>query len=64
MLAITGAARYRSLVNLEDHLGDIIGKARAMSGVSTAAAAGAAGVSETELSALEATGQTGKRRQE
>jgi glyoxylase-like metal-dependent hydrolase (beta-lactamase superfamily II) len=32
-----------------------------MSGVSTAAAASAAGVSETELSALEATGQTGKR---
>jgi glyoxylase-like metal-dependent hydrolase (beta-lactamase superfamily II) len=61
MLAITAADGYRSRVNLEDHLGDIIGKARAMSGVSTAAAAGAAGVSETELSALEATGQTGRR---
>jgi glyoxylase-like metal-dependent hydrolase (beta-lactamase superfamily II) len=43
-------------VNLEDHLGDIIGKARMMSGVSVAAAATAAGISETELSALEETG--------
>jgi glyoxylase-like metal-dependent hydrolase (beta-lactamase superfamily II) len=61
MLAIIDADRYRFVVNLEDHLGDIIGKARAMSGVSAAAAAGAAGVSVTELSALEATGQTGQR---
>ncbi len=61
MLAIADADRYRSRVNLEDHLGDIIGKARAMSGVSTAAAASAAGISEAELSAMEATGQTGKR---
>ena len=44
-------------MNLEDHLGDIIRKARAMSNVSTAAAAGAAGVSETELSALEESGK-------
>ncbi len=61
MLAISDADRYRSRVNLEDHPGDIIGKARAMSGVSAAAAAGAAGVSVTELSALEATGQIGQR---
>jgi hydroxyacylglutathione hydrolase len=44
-------------MNLEDHLGDIIRKARAMNNVSTAAAANAAGISETELAALEATGQ-------
>ena len=44
-------------VNLEDHLGDIVRKARAMSGVSAAAAAAAAGLSETELSALEETGR-------
>ena len=61
MLAIAAAARYRSRMKLEDHLGDIIGKARAMSGVSRAAAAAAAGISETELSALEATGQIGRR---
>jgi glyoxylase-like metal-dependent hydrolase (beta-lactamase superfamily II) len=61
MLAISDADRYRSHVNLEDHLGDIISKARAMNGVSTAAAASAAGISEVDLSVLEATGQTGKR---
>ena len=61
MLAVAGLAPYRSGVNLEDHLGDIIRKARAMSNVSTAAAAKAAGISEAELSALEETGQTGKR---
>lgn len=43
-------------VNLEDHLGDIIRKARAMSNVSTAAAAKAAGLSETELGSLEDSG--------
>ena len=61
MLAVIGFDRYRSCMNLEDHLGDIIGKARAMSGVSTAAAAEAAGISETELTALEKTGQAGTR---
>jgi glyoxylase-like metal-dependent hydrolase (beta-lactamase superfamily II) len=61
MLAIPDADRYRSCVNLEDHLGDIIGKARTMSCVSTTAAASAAGISEAELSALETTGQTVKR---
>jgi glyoxylase-like metal-dependent hydrolase (beta-lactamase superfamily II) len=61
MLAVIGADRYRSRMNLEDHLGDIICKARAMSGVSAAVAAVAAGISETELSILEETGRPGKR---
>jgi glyoxylase-like metal-dependent hydrolase (beta-lactamase superfamily II) len=46
-------------VNLEDHLGDIIGKARAMTNVSAAAAAKAAGISESELAALQNTGDAG-----
>jgi hydroxyacylglutathione hydrolase len=46
-------------MNLEDHLGDIIRKARAMTNVSTASAANAAGISESELAALEETGQSG-----
>ncbi len=45
-------------MNLEDHLGDIIRKARTMDNISTSAAAGAAGLSETELSELEETGKT------
>jgi glyoxylase-like metal-dependent hydrolase (beta-lactamase superfamily II) len=45
-------------VQLEDHLGDLIAKARAMSGVSAASAAAAAGISEAELAALETSGQT------
>ena len=40
-------------MNLEDHLGDIIRKARAMSNVSATAAAKAAGLTETDLAALE-----------
>ncbi len=40
-------------MNLEDHLGDIIRKARAMTGVSAAAAAKTAGLTEAELTALE-----------
>jgi hydroxyacylglutathione hydrolase len=48
-------------MNLEDHLGDIIHKARAMSGVSAACAASAAALSEAELSALEETGKTAKK---
>jgi glyoxylase-like metal-dependent hydrolase (beta-lactamase superfamily II) len=44
-------------MQLEDHLGDILRKARAMSGVTASAAAAAAGLSETEFSALEQTGQ-------
>ena len=43
-------------MQLEDHVGDIICKARAMSGVSTAAAAAAAEISESELTAIETAG--------
>ncbi len=48
-------------MQLEDHLGDIIRKARAMRGVSMATAATAAGLSETEFSALEESGQCAKK---
>ena len=44
-------------MQLEDHLGDIIRKARAMNGVSAATTATAAGISPAELSVLEETGQ-------
>jgi hydroxyacylglutathione hydrolase len=44
-------------MNLEDHLGDIIGKARKANNVSTASAASAAGISESELASLEETGK-------
>jgi glyoxylase-like metal-dependent hydrolase (beta-lactamase superfamily II) len=47
-------------MNLEDHLGDIIRKARGMSNVSAAAGARAAGLTETELGALEESGQVTK----
>jgi glyoxylase-like metal-dependent hydrolase (beta-lactamase superfamily II) len=56
VLAVGGNSANFSRMNLEDHLGDIIRKARIMSDVSGARAAGAAGVSEAELSALEASG--------
>ena len=42
---------------MEDHLGDIIRKARAMSNVTAGAAARTAGLTETELAALEESGQ-------
>jgi glyoxylase-like metal-dependent hydrolase (beta-lactamase superfamily II) len=44
-------------MQLEDHPGDIVHKARAMSHVSAAAAATAAGVSESDLARFEASGQ-------
>jgi glyoxylase-like metal-dependent hydrolase (beta-lactamase superfamily II) len=44
-------------MNLEDHVGDIVRKARMMSGVSNAAGARAAGLSSAEFSELEETGQ-------
>ncbi len=44
-------------MQLEDHLGDIIRKGRLMAGVSAAAAARAANLTETELAALEESGQ-------
>ncbi|HTQ51659.1 MAG TPA: MBL fold metallo-hydrolase [Candidatus Acidoferrales bacterium] len=47
-------------MNLEDHLGDIIRKALDMSQVSAATAAKAAGLSGSELAALEETGQISK----
>jgi len=44
-------------MQLEDHLGDVIRKARAMSGVTAEAAAAAGGISSVELAALEASGK-------
>ncbi len=46
-------------MNLEDHVGDIVRKARAMKGVSVETAARAAGLTATELETLEETGQAG-----
>jgi glyoxylase-like metal-dependent hydrolase (beta-lactamase superfamily II) len=43
-------------MNLEDHLGDILRKARTMTGVSAEAAAKAAGLTESELGSLENSG--------
>src|SRR5258706_3386156 len=61
-LAVKCFARYRfARMNLEDHLGDIIRKARAMNNVSTATAAGAAGIAENELATLEESGQFAKK---
>ena len=48
-------------MNLEDHVGDIIRKARAMSNVAAERAAQAAGFSVTELTALEEAGRTDKK---
>ena len=48
-------------MNLEDHVGDIIRKARAMSRVSAAAAARAAGLTEAELAALEESGHASRK---
>lgn len=48
-------------MNLEDHLGDIIRKARAMNSIPTGAAAQAAGMTELELAALQDTGIASKR---
>jgi len=48
-------------MNLEDHVGDVIRKARMMAKVSPADAANAAGLSEAELAALEDSGKIGKR---
>jgi glyoxylase-like metal-dependent hydrolase (beta-lactamase superfamily II) len=47
-------------MNLEDHLGDIIRKARLMTNVSTAAASKAAGLTESELAAGEDSGSFSK----
>ncbi len=47
-------------MNLEDHVGDVIAKARAMSRVSANAAAKAAALTEAELQALEETGKASR----
>src|SRR5262252_8937424 len=44
-------------MNLEDHAGDVVRKARAMMNISAGAAAKAAGISESELSAIEESGK-------
>lgn len=49
-------------MNLEDHLGDIIHKARGMNNISAAVAANAAGISEGDLSAIEESGDVGNRK--
>src|SRR5438046_2308368 len=48
-------------MNLEDHVGDVIRKARAMSNVSAEAAASALELSVAELAALEQAGEITKR---
>ena len=48
-------------MTLEDHLGDILRKAREAANISSQAAAKAAGLSEEELNALEQTGDTSTR---
>ncbi|MBI2946441.1 MAG: MBL fold metallo-hydrolase [Verrucomicrobia bacterium] len=48
-------------MNLEDHLGDILSKARQAANVSTAAAAQAASLSETEYLSMEETGHFARR---
>jgi glyoxylase-like metal-dependent hydrolase (beta-lactamase superfamily II) len=48
-------------MNLEDHLGDVLRKARMMTKVSASDVAKAAGLSEAELSALEDSGKIAKR---
>lgn len=50
-------------MNLEDHLGDILSKTRAMTRITVPAAAQAAGVSPAEYSALEKTGEAPERLQ-
>jgi Tfp pilus assembly PilM family ATPase len=47
-------------MQLEDHLGDVLRKARKMSDVAVAAAAVAAGLTESELTALEKSGMSAK----
>jgi len=48
-------------MNLEDHVGDVIRKARQMKGVAPSAAAQAAGLSEAEFGALESSGRSARR---
>ena len=48
-------------MNLEDHAGDVIRKARMMTKVEPVAVAKAAGLTEAELSALEDSGKSPKK---
>jgi len=48
-------------MNLEDHVGDVIRKARAMTGVTAEAAAKAAGLSAEELAGLEDSGKSARK---
>lgn len=52
---------YSAGMSLEDHLGDIIRKARTMRGITPEAAGQAAGLSTGELAQLEETGKASKR---
>ena len=60
-IAHTARPRYGWAMNLEDHLGDILGKARQSANVSTGAAAAAAGFSEPDYADLERTGRSSRR---
>lgn len=51
---------FSAHMNLEDHLGDIIRKARKAASVTPEAAAHAAGISTAELAAIEESGQPGQ----
>jgi hydroxyacylglutathione hydrolase len=55
-LCDSGFHGYFSAMQLEDHLGDVIRKARLAAGVSPEAAAKAAGISEADLAKIEETG--------
>ena len=57
-LAIARFAAKVSVMNLEDHVGDIVRKARGMGNVPPGTAAKAAGISEAELIVLEESGKT------
>jgi glyoxylase-like metal-dependent hydrolase (beta-lactamase superfamily II) len=54
------AARYARAMTLEDHVGDVIRKARLMTGVAPETAAAAAGLTPDELAALEDSGRVEK----
>jgi glyoxylase-like metal-dependent hydrolase (beta-lactamase superfamily II) len=60
-LAAPRLATIVARMNLEDHLGDIVRKARVMANVTVEAAANAAGLSASELAGLEETGASGRK---
>ncbi len=61
MLAVVKKTANVSGMQLEDHCGDIVRKARDMTKVCAAVAAATAGVTEAEFSTFEATGQSTKK---